>query len=276
MKTDAGRPAADTRLDVHDEALALLPWRVNGSLDDAEAARIDEHLRICAACRRESEAERRLYDSIRSDVSSVDHAPQASFEKLWSRIEEVDRDVPRDTAIASLPLAAADLAGRASPPRAWTGPQRWLLAASLLLAFGAGLFAASLWNPFPSGRAPQIRTATTTASDSGSPAAAATGSPAPAGVAPEFRTATSAMAATPAEPAVRAVFAPSTTVEELTRILRETRLTIIAGPSESGVCTLALDPDGEGSVESALSRLRADPRVRFAEPAPGTRAASNR
>jgi hypothetical protein len=275
MNTDTGRPAADTWRDVHDEVLALLPWRVNGSLDDAEAARIDEHLRICAACRRESEAERRLYDSIRSDVSSVDHAPQASFEKLWSRIEEVDRDVPRDTAIASLPLAAVDLAGRMPPPRAWTRPQRWLLAASLLLAFAAGLFAASLWNPSPSGRAPQVRTATTTASDSGSPAAT-TEPPAPAGVATEFRTATSAMAATPAGPAVRAVFDPSTTVEELTRILRESRLTIIAGPSESGVFTLTPDPDGKGSVEGALSRLRADPRVRFAEPAPGTKAASNR
>jgi hypothetical protein len=75
---------------------------------------------------------------------------------------------------------------------------------------------------------------------------------------------------------VRAVFDPSTTVEELTRILRETRLTIVAGPSESGVCTLALDPDGAGSVESALNRLRADPRVRFAEPAPVTEAGSNR
>jgi hypothetical protein len=234
MNTD--RPGLETVPDEHDEVLALLPWRVNGTLGESVTARIDEHLRVCAECRRELEAERRLYGSIRAETSSVDHAPQASFEKLWSRIEEVERDVPRDPAVPHPTAATTGRVAHPASPRIPLGPRRWLLAASLLVAFGAGYFAAS----------------------------------------PEYRTATSATPPAQSLPAVRAVFDPSTTVEELTRILRETRLTIVAGPSDSGVCTLALDPGSAGSLESALARLRADPRVRFAEPAPGVENPINR
>jgi hypothetical protein len=251
MSTDTGRPADEARPDAHDEVLAVLPWFVNDSLDEAETARIDAHLRGCAGCRREYEFERRLHGSIRAEVSSVDHAPQASFEKLWSRIEEVERDVPRGPNPSPLPAATPGLIGvpTTTPPAATPDrigvptssrvpkrPRRWLIAASLLVAFGAGVFAAS----------------------------------------PAYRTATRAGPVAPSMSAVRAVFDPSTTVEELTRILRESRLTIVAGPSESGVCTLALEPGGAGSVDDALLRLRADPRVRFAEPAPGVENPANR
>ena len=56
------------------------------------------------------------------------------------------------------------------------------------------------------------------------------------------------------------------TVDELTRVMHETRLVVVEGPSESGVYGLA-DVSGSATAASdALARLRADPRVRFAEP----------
>jgi len=81
-----------------------------------------------------------------------------------------------------------------------------------------------------------------------------------------YRTVTSP----PAEPfhagQVRAVFAPNVTVEELTRIVSETRLSIVDGPSDSGVYTLGLQNATARSIDDVVKRLRSDPRVRFAEP----------
>ena len=44
---------------------------------------------------------------------------------------------------------------------------------------------------------------------------------------------------------------------------------VVAGPSEAGVYTLGLAPHStdKASVDKALAQLRADSRVRFAEPA---------
>jgi hypothetical protein len=65
---------------------------------------------------------------------------------------------------------------------------------------------------------------------------------------------------------IRAVFAPNLTVDELTRIASETRLTIVDGPSESGVYTLDVQPGAGQSIGDLIEALRGDPRVRFAEP----------
>ena len=111
-----------------------------------------------------------------------------------------------------------------------------MMAAATVLAVGLGLLMASQWRAWSPGPASEYRTA----------------------------------AAPPAQPdrdgQIRAVFSPSVTVEELTRIVSETRLTIVGGPSDSGVYTLAVQPGQDLTVADAIVRLRSDPRVRFAEP----------
>ena len=42
---------------VHREATLLLPWYVNGTLEGAERARTDRHVRECVACKGEVEAQ---------------------------------------------------------------------------------------------------------------------------------------------------------------------------------------------------------------------------
>jgi anti-sigma factor RsiW len=37
----------------HQAAFELLPWLVNGTLDDVERVQVEQHLQTCAACRRE-------------------------------------------------------------------------------------------------------------------------------------------------------------------------------------------------------------------------------
>jgi anti-sigma factor RsiW len=82
----------------------------------------------------------------------------------------------------------------------------------------------------------------------------------------EYRTVTSS-ASTETRGSIRAVFAPALPMSELQRILDQSGLQIVAGPTESGVYTLATTaPAGNSGSDSALAGLRASPAVRFAEP----------
>jgi hypothetical protein len=82
---------------------------------------------------------------------------------------------------------------------------------------------------------------------------------------PDFRTLSTARAETAA---LRVVFAPTTTLAEVQDLLRAHRLSVLASPTDAGIFTLALrGPDTAPPARpQALARLRADPRVRFAEP----------
>ena len=79
----------------------------------------------------------------------------------------------------------------------------------------------------------------------------------------EYRTVTSS-AATPSSGAIRAVFSPTLSVNDLQRLLEKSGLQIVSGPTEAGVYTLAIT-EAEDRTR-ALAELRADPAVRFAEP----------
>ncbi|WP_116812994.1 S8 family serine peptidase [Steroidobacter cummioxidans] len=63
---------------------------------------------------------------------------------------------------------------------------------------------------------------------------------------------------------VRVVFAPDASVKDINEVLRQVEATIIAGPSEAGVYTLAT-PDNT-DVQRIIVTLRAHPEVLFAEP----------
>jgi hypothetical protein len=227
MSTSQGAPRS------HDEAFELIPWLVNGRLGRDEQAWLERHVQECADCRHEVEEQRRLRDAIRQHESNVEYAPQASFQKLWSQIETSRQEAASDR--------DADVGSRHGSPlpsvdRMESRPPRWMLAAATILALGLGLLVATSWRTQSPGRASEYRTAT----------------------------------APPAQPdregQIRAVFSPNVTVDELTRIVSETRLTIVSGPSDSGVYTLAVQPGQDLPVADALARLRSDPRVRFAEP----------
>lgn len=68
--------------DMHEQTLKLLPWYLNGTLDDGEAAMVEAHLVECAACDHEADAERALRNGVTSLASDVDHGWSAMRQKL--------------------------------------------------------------------------------------------------------------------------------------------------------------------------------------------------
>src|SRR6476660_8828048 len=86
----------------HARASELMVWKVNGRIDNADARWLDEHIERCAACRAELEVEQRVRDAIAREPT-VEFAPQASFNRLWERIEAGQRA----TAQAALTDASA-------------------------------------------------------------------------------------------------------------------------------------------------------------------------
>ena len=205
----------------HARASELLTWLVNGRLEAADSRWLDEHLADCAVCRHELAAQRRVRDAIAREPT-VEFAPQASFNRLWKRIE-IDAIEPAPRA----PSAAATGLARTRSP-CWMRAVFAAQAAVILVLFGV------LWErPDPGA----YRTVTDSA-------------PAPAA----------------AEPVVKAIFADQVRLADVKEILAGAGLVVAAGPSEAGVYTLvARDARSAVITPATLARLRADPRVRFAE-----------
>jgi hypothetical protein len=74
--------------DAHEQTLKLLPWYLNDTLDDAEAALVEAHLVECPICRREAESEHGLRNGVAGLGVDVDQGWAAIARKLD------DDDVP--------------------------------------------------------------------------------------------------------------------------------------------------------------------------------------
>jgi hypothetical protein len=117
----------------HEEVFGLFPWYLNGTLAETERQKVDEHVRVCAACREQLARERDIYRAMSAE-SSLEFIP-ASFSRLQARLD------------ASEP-AVRQSASRDGIPRR-RGPMPWprLAAASIaVLALGSlSLVSADRW-----------------------------------------------------------------------------------------------------------------------------------
>jgi hypothetical protein len=158
--------------------------------------------------------------------SRIEYAPQPGFQNLWSRIEASDRSTSN-----SAEDNAVDRIGHRAPTAA-----HWRLAAAALAGLAVGILAAGIRDTDTT----SLPALYSTASSPGSPRDAAA--------------------------QIRVVFSPAMTIDELTQVVRDARLAIVSGPTEAGVYGLASTHETDDAVTAALAKLRADPRVRFAEP----------
>ena len=212
------------------EAAQLLPWFVTGRLATDEASQVAGHLAGCAACRADLVRQREIHALMHAD-DRIEYAPTASFQKLLSRIDEMDREMapvmPEPPAILSPPPVT---------PESGAGVPRWVVAAMLVQTVALGVLGVKAWERGP-----------------------ARGDPA------RFVTLSAPENVGRAAPQVRLVFAPQATAGDIAQLLGAERAQIVGGPSESGAYTVAL-PGAGAAIEASLTRLRADARVVFAEP----------
>ncbi len=85
----------------HDDVWLLLPWYVNGSLDEYEHPLVENHLKVCVTCRGEAENLKKLSTEL-AYSETMDLAAGASFEHLKERIELPEE--PMAPAVMNNPL----------------------------------------------------------------------------------------------------------------------------------------------------------------------------
>src|SRR5882762_1120336 len=124
----------------HARAVELLTWKVNGRLAGREADWLEAHLVGCDACRRELAAQRAIREAIAREPT-VEFAPQASFNRLWARIEQ-------DSHEALPPAPAATGAATRGRRRGWAAG-RWTRAALASQAVLIALLGGALWRGAP-------------------------------------------------------------------------------------------------------------------------------
>jgi hypothetical protein len=214
----------------HERAAELLTWQVIGRLSGDDLTWLSTHLEGCAHCRAEQRVQRRIRDAVASQPV-VEFAPQASFNRLWKQIEA-------DASLENPHAAAADNTAVSAKAPARRGSS-WLHLLVAAQAAGIVLLGAALW------QRQQFH------------------------VTPDYRTVTEQPGVGAPVDEIKAIFADQVRLADVKDILAGTNLLISSGPNAAGVYTL-IDAESSSSAASraALARLRADPRVRFAELTP--------
>jgi anti-sigma factor RsiW len=77
----------------HREMTAMIPWHVNGTLNDRQRRRLEAHLAQCPTCRGDLELERRVYESMTADPG-VEYMPGPSLKRLAARLDAMSGESP--------------------------------------------------------------------------------------------------------------------------------------------------------------------------------------
>ena len=212
----------------HEEVSALLPWYVNGTINELDSKRVDAHLSVCADCNNDLTLEFSVYRGMTADPA-VEYMPSASLKRLQARLDGVAAPAAANASADTVRTLTRPMTrGRHSIP--WLG----VMAASIaVMAVALGLLTADRWQHSRSSSSQ-----------------------------PNYYTVTTAIPRPPSE-VIRAVFSPTITLDELQGILDEAQLRIVSGPTEAGVYSLA--SKSNRPVSSSLALLRGHSMVRFAE-----------
>ncbi len=200
----------------HEQAVELLPWLVNDTLDVQEKETVLEHAHACVICRRELINLRQLQDSI-SHASSASQIPEPDMRSINARIDAlIDRQNWGHEQMSRL-------------REVFDSPWRIAFAAQTVVL----ILLATIWLwPEPEGAEFVTLMQTENLADGRY---------------------------------VRVVFSPVVDQSQLAILLDKYDLTIVNGPSNRGVYTVAIANSTEHS-DALVSSLQSDPNVLFAQP----------
>jgi len=221
------------------EAMALVPWYVNGTLGLEERRGVEDHLATCALCPDERVTLLKIQVALRRELAEAPEPSAALWQKVRGRIAE--------SPVVADQTQAADVRPPGRSAWAWLsnllGPALrpgWALAALILIAAQAAIIV-GLVTRWPSGGTPGYKTLTGQTTP-GQPSG------------PRVR--------------LRVAFVEQAREQAIRAVLGELKATIVDGPSAAGFYLIDMPLDG-GSVQTpdaALRALRSRATVlRFAE-----------
>jgi hypothetical protein len=232
---------------VHQRIWEMLPWFVNGTLSDAERARVEDHTEVCRRCRDEVETCRQTAVTIKSlgEVAPSPHPVQ--LQRVLARIDEAEQAAKserQERRAGRGPFGVPVRAFRAliaATPRPLRGA---LVAQVAIIVLLVGVL---VWG--------ELRTVASRA--------------VPAAPAP-YQTLSDPA---PGQPqggtiALRMMFAQGATEKEIRDLLLAVHGEITAGPSPYGAYVVEIAAAGH-PVSVVLTRLHSDSVVALAEPVAG-------
>lgn len=222
----------------HHESMNLLPWYVNGTLDDSERLFVEKHTKVCLHCRRELANLEKLAGQVVS-TNVFDMASQGSFSVLKQRIS-------RETKRVEQPLILANQFGRIYKSiieRVSQGSrQNRFILAFLVVTLVAlpGLFISTLLHV--DNQPPVYRTLSDKLADK-----------------MELKT---------EHRRLRVIFKEGVERKTIDRILGSIHGRIVEGPDSRGVIHVQIEDQNikQSTLSSRLAELRTNPNVIFVEP----------
>jgi anti-sigma factor RsiW len=218
----------------HQEVWDILPWYVNGTLDDRERTSVEAHLSTCAACQGELVRCRNLAAAVRAAAEDAWQPSAEHFARVLARLDATTASAPSRRGWWDRVRAQryGEMLRRTPPLMRWT-----LVTQSVLtLVLAVLLVWQRPWTP------------------------------------ERFYRILSSSSEQTAQQRVQihVVFADDITEKEIRALLTEVQGTIVAGPSPLGVYTVAvaISGDARAPADMALQTLRAHSKVRLAEMLP--------
>ncbi|WP_045226237.1 zf-HC2 domain-containing protein [Methyloterricola oryzae] len=217
----------------HDDVLMLLPWYANGTLVGSDLDKVRNHLKVCLTCRREMASAEFLVAGLqREPVMEISYKP--SFDRLMVQIR---REEQAKAAPAPKTARVSGLAHFAGWLSEWMSPK--YLVPALATVTMAAVIPFLLRGEGPATDDAQVYQ-------------------------------TLAMPGSMAKYSgsdVQLVFSGDASKQEISRLIAAVQGELVDGPSLKGVYTVRI-AHGRDLAE-ALSRLRQDTKVVFAEPVLG-------